>query len=294
DKIPPEMIILGAGPEGVEFTSIFQALGTKIHLVDILPRILPQEDSDTSFALQKIFERNGVSIHCNSKVVSITDESGKKIVELESGDAKKKLVGEAVLLCIGRKPRTKGLGIERLGIKTSGERIEVNTHMQTSVPRIYAIGDCASSHLLAYTAAEEGIVASQNALGMDSIMDYSGLPRCISCKPEVGAVGMSEDDAKNGGIEYALGKFNFRANGRAIIAGKSDGFVKIISRKKDKKIMGVHILGPYATEIVHQAAMALKLGATLDDLSSLLYGHPTFSESLKEAAYAGLGRPLNS
>lgn len=294
DKIPSEMIILGGGPEGVEFASIFQSFGTKIHLVDILPRILPKEDSEISFALQKIFERSGVSVHCNSRVVKVSEDLGQKIVEIDSGSNRIKLEGEIVLLCMGRKPKIAGLGLERVGIHTVGDRIEVNERMETNVSGIYAIGDCASSHLLAYTAAQEGIIASQNALGIASKMEYSVLPRCIFCRPEVGAVGLTEDELRNTGRKYLVGKFHFRANGRAISAAKSDGFVKILSRESDKRILGVHILGPYATEIIHHATIAMKLGATLDDLASLLYGHPTFSESLKEAAYAGLGRPLNS
>lgn len=294
DKIPSEMIILGAGPEGVEFASIFQTFGTKIHLVDMLPRILPKEDSEISTALQRIFERNGVSVHCDSKVVLVSDAPGKKIVEIFSEGTRSKLVGEVVLLCMGRKPNIARLGLERVGINTSRDRIDVNLRMETSVPAIYAIGDCASTHLLAYTAAEEGIVAAQNALGNNSTVDYFALPRCIFCKPEVGAVGITEDELRKTGRKFVVGKFPFRANGRAISAAKSDGFVKILSGEHDKKILGVHILGPYATEIIHQAAMAMKLGATIDDLTSMIYGHPTFSESLKEAAYEGLGRPLNS
>jgi len=294
DKIPSEMIILGAGPEGVEFASIFQTFGTKIHLVDMLPRILPKEDSEISTALQRIFERNGVSVHCDSKVVLVSDAPGKKIVEIFSEGTRSKLVGEVVLLCMGRKPNIARLGLERVGINTSRDRIDVNLRMETSVPAIYAIGDCASSHLLAYTAAEEGVVAAQNALGNNTTIDYSALPRCIFCKPEVGAVGITEDELRKTGRKFVVGKFPFRANGRAISAAKSDGFVKILSGEHDKKILGVHILGPYATEIIHQAAMAMKLGATIDDLTSMIYGHPTFSESLKEAAYEGLGRPLNS
>lgn len=294
DKIPSEMIILGAGPEGVEFASIFQSFGTKIHLVDMLPRILPKEDSEISTALQRIFERSGVSVHCDSKVVSVSDALGKKSVEIISEDTRLKLEGEVVLLCIGRKPNIARLSLERVGIHTSRDRIDVNLRMETNVPSIYAIGDCASTHLLAYTAAEEGIVAAQNALGNDSTVDYSVLPRCIFCKPEVGAVGITEDELRKTDKKFVVGKFPFRANGRAISAAKSDGFVKILSGEHDKKILGVHILGPYATEIVHQAALAMKLGATIDDLASLIYGHPTFSESLKEAAYEGLGRPLNS
>ena len=294
DKIPSEMIILGGGPEGVEFASMFQSFGTKIHLVDMLPRILPKEDSEISIALQRIFERSGVSVHCNSRVVKVSDASGKKIVEIAAEGARRKLNGEVVLLCMGRKPKIAKLGLERVGINTNGDKIGVNVRMETNVPAIFAIGDCASTHLLAYTAAEEGIVAAQNALGVDSKVEYSVLPRCIFCKPEVGAVGITEDELRNTGMKYVVGKFAFRANGRAISAAKSDGFVKILSGENDKKIFGVHILGPYATEIVHQATIAMKLGATIDDLASLLYGHPTFSESLKEAAYAGLGRPLNS
>ncbi|MCZ6725662.1 MAG: dihydrolipoyl dehydrogenase [Thaumarchaeota archaeon] len=294
DKIPSEMIILGGGPEGVEFASIFQAFGTKIHLIDMLPRILPKEDSEIGTTLQRIFERSGVSVHCDSRVVKVGDVSGKKIVEIAQEGARLKLEGEVVLLCMGRKPNITRLGLEIVGLKTNRDKIQVNSRMETNVPSIYAVGDCASTHLLAYTAAEEGIVAAQNALGSDSQVDYSVLPRCIFCKPEVGAVGITEDELRNTGMKYVVGKFSFRANGRAISAAKSDGFVKILSGEDDKKILGVHILGPYATEIVHQATLAMKLGATLDDLAGLLYGHPTFSESLKEAAYAGLGRPLNS
>ncbi|MCZ6613639.1 MAG: FAD-dependent oxidoreductase, partial [Thaumarchaeota archaeon] len=244
--------------------------------------------------LQRIFERSGVSVHCDSRVVKVGDASGKKIVEIAQEGARLKLEGEVVLLCMGRKPNITRLGLEIVGLKTNRDKIQVNSRMETNVPSIYAVGDCASTHLLAYTAAEEGIVAAQNALGSDSQVDYSVLPRCIFCKPEVGAVGITEDELRNTGIKYVVGKFSFRANGRAISAAKSDGFVKILSGEDDKKILGVHILGPYATEIVHQATLAMKLGATLDDLAALLYGHPTFSESLKEAAYAGLGRPLNS
>ncbi len=294
DKIPSEIIILGGGPEGVEFTSMFQSFGSKVHLIDMLPRILPKEDSEISIALQRLFERSGVSVHCDSRVVKVGDESGKKIVEISSKGAIRKLEGEVVLLCMGRKPKIARLCLERVGINTSGGKIEVNVRMETNVPTIFAIGDCASIHLLAYIAAEEGIVAAQNALGTDSKVEYSVLPRCIFCKPEVGAVGLTEDELRNTDMKYVVGKFSFRANGRAISAAKSDGFVKILSGENDKKILGVHILGPYATEIVHQATIAMKLGATIDDLASLLYGHPTFSESLKEAAYAGLGRPLNS
>ncbi|MCS7115974.1 MAG: dihydrolipoyl dehydrogenase [Nitrososphaerales archaeon] len=292
-RVPSKVVIIGGGSMGVEFATILRSFGAQVSIVEMLPRILPLEDSEISMELHRNLTRLGVSIYTNAKVVEIKDEGEEKVVRYTSNNTVGEVKGDLVLLASGRRPNVEGLGLEKLGVIFSKDGIVVNEHMETNVRGIYAAGDVVGKYLLAYTAFEEGIVAAENAMGNDVSIDYTAIPRCTFSRPEVGAVGLTEDEARRKGYDIAIGKFPFRACGRAVVEGEMEGFVKIITDRKDGRILGVHIIGHGATELIHEAVLALKMNATVAQLSSTYHAHPTFSEAIKEAALDTYGRAIH-
>ncbi|MEM2750524.1 MAG: dihydrolipoyl dehydrogenase [Nitrososphaerales archaeon] len=292
-KIPSKVVIIGGGPMGVEFATILRNFGAQVSIVEMLPRILPLEDFEISMELHKNLTRMGISIYTNARVVEIKDENAEKVVRYASNGGGGEVKGDLVLLASGRRPNLEVLGLERVGINYSKNGIIVNEHMETNIKGIYAAGDVVGKYLLAYTAYEEGITAAENAMGNNLSIDYSAIPRCIFSRPEVGAVGLTEEEAKIEGYDIAVGKFPFRACGRAVVEGEIEGFVKIIADKKSDRILGVHIIGHGATELIHEAALALKMNTTIKQLSSTYHAHPTFSEAIKEAALDVYGKAIH-
>lgn len=283
EEVPASLVIIGGGPEGTEFGCIFSRLGSKVAIVEMLPNLLPLEDREMGVRLNRILTKQGVRVLTKTAVKSISEGQGVKKVLVQSPSGELTLEGDKVLMAVGRSPNVENVGLEELGIKHAKSGIEVDDRMETNVKGVYAIGDVAGGGL-AHVASEEGIVAAENAMGLDSKIDLRVVPRCIYTIPEVAAVGLTEDQAKEQGYDLSIGKFPFTASGRALTLDETEGTVKVLADKSTKEILGVHIIGPRASDIIPEAALAMKLEATTEDLAKTIHPHPTLSEALREAA----------
>ncbi len=284
-EIPHSLLVIGGGAIGVEFATIFAKLGTKVTIVEMLPQIIPTEDHELSMSLKGVLERDGIKIFTSAQVSRIEDDpEGDKLISVATGEGEQKLTAELVLVAVGRKSNIEGLGLERVGIKTERGSITVNDRMETNIAGIYAAGDAIGGILLAHVASAEGVIAVENALGRESVIDYKVVPRCIYTMPEVAAVGLTENQAREEGLNLKVGRFPFTANPKALILGQRDGFVKVLSDAKSGEIFGIHIFGPQATELISEAALAMKMEATVSGISSTIHAHPTLSEVIRETA----------
>ncbi len=289
NDVPQRLLIVGGGPIGVELAQIYNTLGSEVSLVEVMPHILPNIDREVALTLQRILTREGVRIHTGVSVHRFEKSSNGVEAHLSNNV---KVAADRVVVAIGRRPNSSNLGIESLGIQL-GRRGEILTDegMRTGVPNIYAAGDVVGKHFLAYTAFEEGVVAAENALGLNSRIHYSSIPVAIFTDPEVASVGMSEEEARK--VEEVVeGKFPLIANGRALTLDSYEGFIKIIANKKGK-LLGMHMVGPEASELIHIASLVLSRGGSVEELLSTLYVHPTVSEGIKEAALAVLKKPIH-
>lgn len=286
DKIPKSLTIIGGGVIGIEFAYLYSTLGTKVKIVEMMPEILPRVDGEIVSLMRMLLENKDIKIFTNAKVTSINEGKDNLNIEVETEKGKIVLTSEKVLLSVGRKARIEGLNLEGVGIKTEKNLISVNQKMETNIPGIYAIGDVNGKTMLAHVASEQGIIAVENIMGANHNMDYKVVPSCIYTKPEIASVGMTEEEAKEKKIAYKIGKFPLSGNGKSIIANETEGFVKIVSDEKYGEILGVHMIGPRATELIAEAALALKLEATVDEIVATIHAHPTVSESIKESALA--------
>jgi len=293
DHIPKSLLMIGGGVIGLEMATILAKLGCQVTIVEMLPHILPLEDAELTTILARALKEDGVQIYEGTKVTSIEDAEGGKSVTISSADGEKKLEAEVVAIAVGYCPNTDGLGLAEAGVTTSKGAVQTNEHMQTSVPDIYAAGDAIGGMMLAYVAMEEGIIAAENALGKDSTIDYQAVPRCTFTLPELASVGLTEEEATAQGYQIRVGRFPFAANGMATILGERRGLVKIITEPKYGQILGVHIIGPGATELIHEAALAMKLEASTQELIATIHAHPTLSEALKEAALDTSGETIH-
>jgi len=290
-SLPDSVVIIGGGVIGLEFASIFNSFGVKTAVVEMLPRILPQEDEEISRELYGIIKRDGVDIYVNSRVEKIEKgEKGLGVVFEEKGSVRR-IEGERVLIAVGRKPVV--CEMDGIDITLKGKFIDVNDRMRTNYKNIYAVGDAAGGPLLAHVAFAEGIVAAENCMGRDSKIDYKVVPRCIFTHPEVGAVGLTEEEARRRFRDIKIGKFPFSANGKALAMGENEGFVKIIADSEWNEVLGVHILGPNATELVAEGALAIKLESTAEEIAETIHAHPTLAEGIMECAHDILGAPLH-
>ncbi|MDK2836491.1 MAG: dihydrolipoamide dehydrogenase [Thermosediminibacterales bacterium] len=282
---PKSMVIVGGGVIGVEFATIFASVGTKVTIIEMMPRLIPNIDAEVAETLKAVLKRQGIAIYLNSRVESIGDSTeGKAIEFIDEKGNKSAITAEKVLVSVGRRANIEGLGLEKAGIRTERGSIAVNDRMETNVPNIYAAGDVTGGILLAHVAFEEGKVAAENALGHESVIDYKVVPSGIFTRPEIASVGLSEEEAKQAGHKLKIGRFPFRANGKALAMNESEGFVKIIADTKYGEILGVHIIGPHATDLIHEAALAIKLEATLEEIANTIHAHPTLAETMVEAA----------
>jgi len=287
EEIPKELIIVGGGVIGIEFASLFKSFGTKVHVVEMLPYILPPIDREISEMVKMNFEGQGIEIYTSTEVVSIERINDKLEVIAKSGNDEVVLSGDKVLISVGRKAVTEGLNLESIGVRLNRKGIEVNSRMETNVDGIYAIGDVTGINMLAHVASEQGMVAAENIMGLNRDMEYNIVPACIYTKPEIASVGMTEEEAKNSGIDYKVGKFMLSNNSKAVIANEFNGtMVKVITDKKYDEILGVHLFGPRATELIMEGALGLRLEATLDEIITTIHPHPTVAEGIKEACLA--------
>ncbi|HHV46841.1 MAG TPA: dihydrolipoyl dehydrogenase [Tissierellia bacterium] len=284
-EIPKELVIIGGGVIGIEFATLFNSFGTKVTVLEMLPYILPPIDREISEIVKMKLSMEGINIHTSAQVTSIENNNGKLEVVAKVGNDELRVAGDKVLVSVGRRALTEGLNLDLVGIKTNKKGIEVNKRLETNIKGIYAIGDVTGINMLAHVASEQGIVAAENIMGINKEMNYKAIPACIYTKPEIASVGITEEEAKKSGIEYKVGKFMLSNNGKALIANEIEGtMVKIIADTKYGEILGMHIYGPRATDLIIEGALALRLEATVDEIVTTIHPHPTVSESIKEAA----------
>ena len=290
-EIPISLVIIGAGAVGVEFASIFHRFGSKVTVLEMLPRAVPLEDEEISAELEKSFRHQGIAIVTQAKVAKVAKTAKGISVEYTVGDGKPQtLEADTCLVAVGRAPNTANLGLEKTRVKLERGFVKVNGTMQTDEPGVYAIGDIvANSPLLAHVASMEGIVAVTHAAGKPAEpINYRQIPNCTYCEPEIGSVGLTERQAREAGHKVKIGKFPFAAVSKAAILGAREGFVKMVSDERYGEILGVHIIGPRATETIAEAVMAMRLEGTVDDIAHTIHTHPTLAEALGEAAHAAV------
>lgn len=290
EQAPKSLVIIGAGAVGVEFADVYSAYGTEVTVLEALPRILPIEDEEVSAQLARSLTRKGIALKTGVKVTSVKAGGAGVIVETDGG----RLEAELLLMAVGRKARVEGVGLDALGVKLDRGFIAVSPRMETSVPGLYAIGDAAGRQLLAHKAMAEGVVAAEAIAGRDpNPVDYGNVPSCTYCQPQVASIGVTEAQAKEQGRELSIGKFPFTANGKAVALGETDGFIKVVADKGTGEILGVHICGPEATEIIHEFAVGRTLEATLEEIVHTIHAHPTLSEAALEATLGALGHGIH-
>ena len=290
-SVPKHLIVIGAGVIGLELGSVWLRLGAKVTVVEYLNRILPGLDSELAADAQKIFEKQGFQFLLGSKVLSAKADGPEGVVEIEGREP---LRGDRVLVATGRAPNTEGLRLEMLGIKTDQKgRIIVDTQFATNIPGIYAIGDVIPGPMLAHKAEEDGIACVESIVTGHAHIDYDLVPGVVYTNPELASVGRTEEQLTEAGIPFRKGVFPFRGNGRAHSVGHVDGKVKVLAHKETDRVLGVHILGPHAGDLIAEAVAAMTFGASSEDIARVCHAHPTLSEALKEAALAVDGRPIH-
>lgn len=287
-ELPEHLIVLGAGTISIEFATLYNALGSKVTILQRSPRILSGIDKDLSEAMAKVLTKKGVKIIYGVKHKKF--EGNKVTVEVNGEE--KTFEGDKILVSLGRTPNLKGL--ENLNLETDRKGIITDERMRTNIEGVYAIGDINGKHLLAHVASAEGIIAVENIMGVDSKMSYDRIPSCIYSFPEIATVGLTEDEAREKGYDIIVGTFPLSANGKALAEGDRDGFVKIVANKEYGEILGVHMMASTATDMIAEGVMTMELEGTLEDLARGIHPHPTLSEIVMEAAHLALGNPIHT
>ena len=300
-KVPKHLVVIGGGVIGLEMGSVWQRLGSKVTVVEFLDRITPTMDGEVSKQFQRSLKKQGMTFKLKSKVVEAKPTKSGVTLKVEPAATDGKGGGDAetidadiVLLSVGRLPYTKGLGLEELGVEMDKRGvIQVDAHYQTNVKGIYAIGDCAPGPMLAHKAEDEGAACVEFIAGQKPHINYDAIPNIIYTFPEVASVGKTEEELKEAGIQYTAGKFPFTANGRARAMLATDGWVKILAEKETDRILGCHIVGPDAGNLIHEIVVAIEFGASAEDIARTCHGHPTLNEAVREAALAVDGRAIH-
>ncbi len=295
ERIPETLAIIGAGAVGMEFADIFAAFGVKVTLIEALPRILPIEDAEASDTLAKSYRKRGIEVIAGAKVTKANVAKDKVTLDVEVGGEKKQVVAAAVLMAAGRAVNTENIGLKECGIQlTDRGFIKVDKNLQTTTPGYYAIGDVAGPPMLAHKGSREGVIVAELLAGQKPHpIKYDNVPSVTYCHPEVASIGLTEDQCKEKKLDYVAGKFPFSANGRARGTGETDGFVKILRDKKYGEILGAHIVGAQASEMIHELAVARENEYTVEEVDLAIHAHPTMSEAIAEAALDSLGRVLH-
>lgn len=293
-SVPESLVVLGAGAVGCEFASIFRSFGSQVTLVEMLPRILPLEDEELSVELRKTFSRRGIDVITDARLKTSEAFDGGVRLLLEQEGRDNGLEAEMLLVAVGRAPVSEGLGLEELDIELERGYVKVNRWMQTELPNVYAIGDVVDTPWLAHVASNEGILAAEHMAGGEvQEIDYDRVPSCTYCEPEVASVGLSEEAAQELGYEVVTGRFPFSALGKAAILRHTRGFVKVVRESKYDELLGVHIIGPHATDLIAEACVALQVESTTEQLFRTMHAHPTLSEAVIEAAHAAFGHSIH-
>jgi len=292
-ELPSRMLIIGGGVVGIEFAGIFKALGVEVTVVEMLPRILLPIDEEIAFRLTQLLKRKGIEILTDSKVKEIKKNHQNLEVLISTSDGEKKLETEKVLLAAGRIPELGNIDVQRLGIELDGKAIKVDEKMRTNIPGIYAVGDVVGRIMLAHVASREGIVAVENISGKETLMDYKVVPNCVFSMPEVASVGLTEEEARKENNNIKVSKFPFMANGKALGMGETEGMVKIIADGDTLEILGVHILGAHASDLIAEGTLAMSMEATAFEIINTIHAHPTLAEAIAEAAEGIVGKPIH-
>jgi dihydrolipoamide dehydrogenase len=294
-KPPKSLIVVGAGVIGLELGSVWRRLGAEVTVVEFLDRVLPGMDGEVGKQTQRLLEKQGFKFHLSHKVAAVekTAKGVKATIEPAAGGAAQTLEVEVVLVAIGRRPYTQGLGLEALGVATERGQVVIDSHFATNVPTVYAIGDVVRGPMLAHKAEDEGMALAEILAGQAGHVNTDVIPGVVYTNPEVASVGRSEEELKAAGIAYAVGKFPFTANGRARAMRHTDGFVKVLADAASDRVLGVHIVGFGAGEMIHEAAVLMEFGGSSEDLARTCHAHPTMSEAVKEAALAVAKRAIH-
>jgi dihydrolipoamide dehydrogenase len=295
NDIPKSLVVVGSGAVGVEFASIYNSFGTKVTVVEMLPRIVPVEDEEVSKELARVYRKRGIDVLTSAAVTKVEKTKAGVAVEVEVEGKTQRLEADKVLIAIGRRPRTENLGLEKTKVQTERGFVLVNEWLQTEEPNIYAVGDIVFGYpQLAHSGAMEGMVAVAKIAGKPAKpLNPLRIPNCTYCHPEIGSVGYTEAKAREKGLDIKVGKFPFTANSRASIVGAHEGFIKIVSDAKYGEILGVHIIGPNATELIAESVAAMEMEATVEDLMYTVHSHPTLSEGMRDAVESVYGLAID-
>lgn len=293
DHIPESLVVIGGGVIGVELGSVYRRFGSKVSVLELQDRILPQMDGELAELAAAQLVAEGMDLRTGAKVTRVDTTTNGAAVHAEIGGKDTVFEAEKVLVCVGRSPNLEGLGLDKAGIAVEGGFIKVDKRLETSVPGVFAVGDCSGRLMLAHAAMAMGEAAAENAMGGEAGFNEDMSPACAYVGPEIAGVGYTEERAKELGIEYIVGRFPTSANGRSLVSGCTGGIIKVLAGPKFGEILGVHILAPSATELIEEAALAIRLEATLDELTDTIHCHPTVAEALREAALAAQKRAIH-
>ena len=293
DHIPESLVVIGGGVIGVELGSVYRRFGSKVSVLELQDRILPQMDGELAELAAAQLVAEGMDLRTGAKVTRVDTTTNGAAVHAEIGGKDTVFEAEKVLVCVGRSPNLEGLGLDKAGIAVEGGFIKVDKRLETSVPGVFAVGDCSGRLMLAHAAMAMGEAAAENAMGGEAGFNEDMSPACAYVGPEIAGVGYTEERAKELGIEYIVGRFPTSANGRSLVSGCTGGLIKVLAGPKFGEILGVHILAPSATELIEEAALAIRLEATLDELTDTIHCHPTVAEALREAALAAQKRAIH-
>ena len=295
-ELPKSIVIVGAGAVGVEFASIYRSFDTEVTIVEMLPRLVPVEDEEVSKELARVFRKRGINFHTSAKVDKVEKTKAGVTVSITAEGKQQKVEAEKILIAIGRRPRTDKVGLERTKIKPEREFIKVDSWERTDEPGVYAIGDIVlGTPQLAHVGAMEGLVAVAKIAGKPcKPVNRERIPGATYCHPEIGSVGLTETQSREAGYNVKIGKFPFTANSRASIVGQHEGFIKIVSDADYGEILGVHIIGPQATELIAEAVAAMEMEATVEDLTWTIHAHPTLAEAMLDASHSVYGMAINA
>ncbi len=296
EKVPKKMIVVGGGYIGLEMGSVWSRLGAEVHVIEFLDHITPGMDKEISIEFMKILKKQGINFHMQHKVEEIKkNEAGAVVTTTDKEGNKKDFECNIVLISVGRRPNTNNLNLESIGIEMDEKkRVKTNNNFQTNINNIYAIGDVIKGPMLAHKAEDEGIAVAENIAGQSGHVNYDTIPGVIYTTPEVASIGKTEEELKVRNIEYKIGKFSFMANSRAKAIDDAEGFVKILADKKTDKVLGAHLIGPHAGELIAEIGVAMEFGASSEDIARTCHAHPTFSEAVKEAALSVDKRAIHS
>ena len=293
EKVPASMVIVGGGVIGMEFAALYSALGTKVTIVEMLPEILPTMDAEIAGFLHEKLTEEGVQVCTGAGLAGVEKANGGLNVSFKMEGRTRQVTAEKVMVAVGRRPRTADLGLEALGIRTARGAVIVDEYFQTSVPGVYAAGDCNALLMLAHTAMAQGRAVAEHCMGIKPHYNARVVPSCVYSLPEIACVGMTEKQVRESGIPYSVGRFSLNGNGKSLIDDAGGGLIKIVADKKLGEVLGVHMIGSRVTEMIAEAALCMSMEGAVEDIVNSIHAHPTVSEAVCEAAMSVFGKPIH-